>query len=135
MTRLRSITTVCVLLTALAAGGISLTVSGPLENVAIRSYSQIPWLKGLLLAYCFGTLLVPFGLADIREPVARTVKVWMVLLFLSSAVWLVPLILAPRFGWTSDRCFSVSGMIILVPTLLGPLAQLWRKLRHEPSEP
>lgn len=131
MSRLRSILTAIVFLTAFAAGGLSLALFGPREHEAIKSYNQVPWLSALLLAYCFGTVVVPLALADIQEPIIRILNIWVELFVISATIWLVPLLLAPYFGWSWGGCFSASMIIIVLASLLEPLVELGLKMRKK----
>ncbi len=129
MSRLRAVTTLVILISALCAGGLSLSLSDVREQEAVVNYPQAPWLSAVLLAYCFGILSVPFGITNIHEPVSRILKVWMVFLLISAAIWLIPMLLAPRFGWTFGGCTNFSLFVTLTPTFWKPLRLVYRNLR------
>ncbi len=133
ISRLRAVTTLAILISALGAGGLSLSLSDFRGQEVVVS-AQVPWLSAILLAYCFGTLLVPFGIADISEPVNRLLKVWTVALLISAAVWLTPLLLAPRFSWSFNGCFNFSLFVTLTPTIWESLRPVYRHLRVQPPE-
>lgn len=133
LSRLRRVMTVVILASAIGAAALAFVLPNGRPQGPINSYSQLSWLSALLLAYCFGTLLVPFGLADVGEPVARILKVWAVLLTVSAAIWLSLLILAPRYGWSSSDCTTISLLVALLPTLLEPVGLLKRRSRSQNS--
>lgn len=104
----------------IAAGYFAFIVEHPLPNkTRINSFDQAPWLASMLIAYVLGTLVTPFKLVTPEVPVPKTLKSWGLLLPLAEAAFLVPLALAPRFGWDADDCLSVSLLLVLLPMAVG----------------
>lgn len=94
------------------------------KSVVIRHYSEAPWIRTILCAYGFGTMLVPLGLGELNEPIKRTMKYWALFLVFSLLVWIGPIMFAPRLSWTGDDCFTASLMISIIPTFLEPFGFL-----------
>lgn len=121
----RRILTILVFLSALGAGLAALLIESPVPaETPISDLAAVPWAKATLLAYTFGTILVPLGLADVNETVKKTLAIWALLLLVVGLIWLVPCLLALKYGWTWDGCFTFSILVMLVPTLAEPLGFL-----------
>ena len=66
-----------------ATVGVALYLPFPIDQkVPIDKLNQIQWAKPLLFAYVFAISLVPVAIANVREPVSRTFKIWYILLSL-----------------------------------------------------
>lgn len=129
MSRVRQIAAVLILLAALATAGIALAVPSVIPAKApIGALSEVPWLKSNLLALSFGTMLVPLGLADIRQTVPVTMRIWGILLAGSTVLWLGLVALAPFFGWSWDNCFNISFALMLLPSFASTTSILFRRI-------
>jgi hypothetical protein len=133
MTRLRRTLTLLVFASALAAAVVSCVV-GRWGKSPVEGLSSAPWLSAALMAYAFATFLVPFGLADIREAVPKTLKIWGICLIVAVFVWVLPLALAPTLRWSADDCLSVSLMLTLLPTLCEPMKKTFSWFRRNWNE-
>lgn len=134
MIPVRRVPTVLVLLSALGAGfaGVCLPISGG-GKLPIRHYFESPWINAVLLAYLFGTVLVPVALADPRKQVVQTLKIWAILVLICSSIWLVPLALAPGYGWPWDWCYQSSLRGVFWLMILSGFYRLFRPSASHPE--
>jgi hypothetical protein len=114
---IRRLLAVTVFISALASGVLAVHLGIPfLDERPLANFRDAAWIPAALLAYCFGTLLVPFRLFDLNEPYLRTLKIWGLMLLANYAICIGLLAASPQFGWSNAGCLNAS----LVIMLLGP---------------
>ncbi len=88
----------------------------------------MPWICGTSLAYGLVSPLAAATLADINHSVTKVLRWWTIFLGMLLVVWLLPLALSSRLGWSVGSCLeaSLKGALLLI-VVSEVIGRLWAK--------